>query len=189
MLSRGGGPLIPDVEGMPVIPMGDGQQSVSADVTMLSASNFGRLLVNSPMSAIVESSAPANHRPLGVDHDLISVVEHQVEEEDLDEVLASSPGPPKPPTKLALKRNASQGSLINHSSAESEHLSGMASSDHRLLRTTSHGITSFDHELMSPSKRFDRDVHNVMLSTAMQGYLLPTSNVKHNVTEKVAQVD
>jgi hypothetical protein len=181
MLSRGGGSLIPDVESVPVSPEGDGH-SDAADVSMLSASAFGRLLVNNPkgLSTGVESLTPLNHQPLISDHDIISVVHHEVG----GQVLMSSSPQPKPPTQLKLKRNASQGSLVNHALTES----AMPLSDPRLLRTTSHGMASFDHELISPSKRLDRDTHNVMLSSAMQGYLLPPANVKHNVTEKVAQV-
>jgi len=180
MLSRGAGSLIPDIENLPVSPVSE-NQLVTADISFLSASNFGRLLVaeHDNITNDVVLISPTNHCQESTDHNSIIQPKN-------DHVLhqTSSATPPVP----KLNQNSTLGSSYNHSSTESEQFAEQPLSDNHFVKSLPHGIIPLEYELISPSKRLDRESHNAVPSTSKQSFMLPTGNVKHNVTEKVAQV-
>lgn len=188
MLSRGGaGSLIPDVESLPVSPVSENQLMLSADESFLSASRFGRLLAaeHDNVATDIGLLSPSNRRQLLSDSETPAILR------DDRESHLQQPQPPNPTVGQSVARvnhDAIQISSNNHASTDSEPFSELPPSDNRLLKSVQQGVSPIEHELISPAKRLDRDAHSVMSSAAKQGYMLPTANVKHNVTEKVAQV-
>jgi hypothetical protein len=190
MLSRGGaGSLIPDVESLPVSPVSENQLTMSADASLLSASKFGRLLAaeHDNIATDIGILSPPSRRPM-----LNDIETPAMSRDDRDShLLQQQQPPPNPSSGQSLTRinhDAILSSSNNHTSTDSEPFAELQSADNRLLKSIPQGVATLEHELISPAKRLDRDAHSVMSSAAKQGYMLPTANVKHNVTEKVAQV-
>jgi hypothetical protein len=187
MLSRGGaGSLMPDVESVPVSPVSE-TQLMSADLSLLSVSKFGRLLAaeHDNVATDIGLMSPPHRRQVTSDNETSAIFRddrdaHQQQQQQLNTIAGQLI--PK------VNHDTIQISSNNHTSTDSEPFSELQSSDNRLLKSVPQGVSPLDHELMSPAKRLDRDAHSVMSSATKQGYMLPTANVKHNVTEKVAQV-
>ena len=181
MLSRGAGSVIPDIESLPVSPVSE-SQLVAADISFLSTSNFGRLLAAEEHDNIANDVvliSPTNHCQLVTDHNSIFL-----ENNDHERYQFSSATPSVP----KLNHDSSVGSSNHRTSLESDHFSELPLSDSHYIKSLPHEMTPLENELISPLKRFDRDSHNIIPSASKQSFLLPTANVKHNVTEKVAQV-